>query len=787
MGRVRRERIYRNFAGGLNTEFGKLSFPENALTAALNVVLKKDGALGVRDGVALTGSEGYDVGTFSTDWLPMSSYVWHSAAGTDVDLLVVGINNYNSTGPLLLFFSIDGTNTFANYVGELSLSEIWTGDTSSTPIQMTEVGNVLVAAGDNIAFPAYILYKGGVIIPWQDVDAAAPDDSTPGSFLIALQYRDFADASTSADGLRPISLTDSHKYDLWNRGWPSEDVAISGSGTAAFNDKDGDAIEHFRLFNGSGGYWKFERRFNRFTGETRYVRVWVPFAGGSYPSKGDPYLGGSKSTYGRLDYRLYKNLPYPIGSVPKGKFIISAASNDRSDASGIEGIPGTFSAAARFTVVAGFAGRAWYAGSTEQSQANSVFYSQIVVGEDYAALGKCYQANDPTDPDVNDVLDTDGGVVTIDGAGRILQLIPFSNSMVVLATNGVWEIGSGEEGFKPATLRVRKLSSSGAMSKTCGVLAETAVVYLAKGGIFAVQADPTLGTLSAANISENTIQTFYRQNIPDAAKLLARAVYDDYNRLVYWLYPDNDISDSYYNAALVLDTRLSAFYPLSFEITEDSPKMMDMFMSPPVGVSTFQEEVTVDGVVVTVDDVAVYTVESQGSTGFSDVLFMCLDTTTGELLQAAMIDRDKADWGTEQYSAYAETGDDIVEDPSRMKDVASMTAWFTITEDEVVDIGGGHVDFAHKSKCRFRAKWEWTDTATANRWSTQDNIYQLPVNYTPSGVETEDVFDYSYSVATVKRAVNGSGRALRMRFENYPGYGFELIGVAIAFTVEEIN
>lgn len=785
MGRVRRERIYRNFAGGLNTEFGKLSFPENALTAALNVVLRKDGALGVRDGISLTDGTGHAVGTFSTDWLPMSSYVWNSAAGTEVDLLVIGINNYNSTGPLLLFFSIDGTSTFSNYVGELSLAPVWTGDTSTTPLQMAEVGNVLVVAGDHLGSPVYVLYKDNIIVPWQSsTDETSTDAAQLGSYLIRISYRDFSDASTTTDALRPEVLSAAHKYDLWNRGWPDSPVDISGAG-APFADGTQDAIEYFKVYMATAGTSFFNYfRVDDVGGTIGRVES-AP--GGRYPSKADPYLGGSKSTYGRLDYRLYKNLPSPIGSVPKGKFIISAVTNDRAVASGIDGIPGRFTTPARFTVTAGFAGRAWYSGSTEQSQANSVFYSQIVVGEDYPALSKCYQANDPTDPDVNEVLDTDGGVVTINGAGRILQLIPFSNSMVVLATNGVWEIGSGEDGFKPTSIRIRKLSSSGAMSKTCGVLAESAVVYLSRSGIYAVQADPTLGTLSASNISENTIQTFYRQNIPEESKQLARAGYDSYNRLVYWLYPDNNISPRYYNAALVLDTRLSAFYPLSFEITTDSPKIMDMFMSPPIGVSTFQEEVTVDAVVVTVDDDPVYTLESQTSTGFSDVLFTCVDTTSGQLVQAAMIDRDKRDWGTETYSAYAETGDDIVEDPSRMKDVANMTAWFTITEDEVVDLGGGSVDFAHKSKCRFRAKWEWTDTASANRWSTQDNIYQLPVNYTPSGVETEDEFDYSYSVATVQRAVNGAGRALRMRFENYPGYGFELIGVAVAFTIEEIN
>lgn len=786
MGRVRRERIYRNFAGGLNTEFGKLSFPQNALTAALNIVLKKDGTMAVRDGIDVTSQDGYDLSTFSSSWFPFTTYVWRSAAGGSADLLVVGITNYTGTGPMLLFFSVDGTSTFSNYVGQLSLADMSSGVYDDEPMQMAAVGNVLVVAGSCLVLPVYVVYRDNQILSFYDRDESQPAELERGSYMVRLRVRDFSDASSTIEDERPDALTDAHKYDLWNRGWPSKEVDISGEGSPLWGNTTGDPIEFFAQYQTlSTVKWKRIPKLIR----RQYARELIADSGVSYPSKSDPYLGGSRSAYGRFDLRLYKNLQDPIGSVPTGHFIVDAPTYDRAVASGIEGLSLAFSTPARYRVVAGFAGRAWYAGSTEQSQAATVFYSQVVVGEKYDSLAKCHQENDPTDPDINDVLATDGGTVEIDGAGRIMQMIPYSNSLVVLATNGVWEITGGESGFRPTDARVRKLSSDGVISSTAGILAESAVVYWARGGIYAVQADPTLGTLSAQNISENTIQTFYKSSIPAATKSLAKAAYDDYNRLIYWLYSDNDVSTQYYNKVLVLDLRLNAFYPLDFAVSSTTPKILGAFLSPPRGTSTYQGVVTVDDEVVTVDGEDVYVIEQQDSTGFSDMLFACLDDNT--LLQAAMINRNKQDWeefgeGT-TYSAYGETGDDIVDDPSRMKEAVNMTAWFTITEDEVEDTGGGVLDFAHQSKCKLRVKWEWTESASGNRWHTQDNIYQLPVNYTPSGPESSEDFDYSYSVATINRSINGSGRAVRMRFENYPGYGFELLGVAIAFTVEEIN
>lgn len=788
MGRLRRERIYRNFSGGLNTEFGKLSFPENALTDALNVVLSKDGALSVRDGLDLTSADYYDIGSFSH---PITAYVWRSAGGTDTDLLVLGVTNSGSSGPKLFFFSVDGSSTPANYVGELDLAEYTSGVYDGEPMQLAAVGSVLIAIGDCLSYPVYVVYRDDQILGLYDRDESQPTELQRGSYYIRMRVRDFADASSTIVDERPTELTSAHKYDLWNRGWPSKGVAISGFRQLWSSQDSADPIEYFARYmqaTDTGIQWtRIPRGFRK-----DYFRTIRSTLEKMYPSKSDPYLGGSRSAYGRLDYRLYTNLKDPIGSVARGHFIVDAATYDRSAASGIEDLTGAFSTPARYRCVAGFAGRAWYAGSTEQSQAATVFYSQILSGEQYDNLAKCHQENDPTDPDINDVLATDGGTIEVEGAGRIMQLVPYSSSIVVLATNGVWEISGGaESGFTPTAVRVRKLSSDGVVSSTAGVLADSAVVYFARGGIYAVQADPTLGTLTASNISENTIQSFYKSSIPQESKPLARAVYDDYNRLVYWLYSDNDRSEYYYNKALVLDLRLNAFYPLEFSLSAATPAVVGAYLSPPQGVSTYQESVTVDGEDVTVDAETVYVVSQQLSTGFSDILFLALDPATNRIYQAAMVNRDPVDWAQYTdgvtYRAYAETGDDVVEDPSRLKDAVNMTAWFEITEDAVEEDDSGNLEFAHQSKCKFYAKWEWSDSAAGGQWHSQDNIYRLPVNYVPAGPTSPENFSLGYSVATVNRSINGAGRAVRFRFESYPGYGFKLLGLAVAFTIEEIN
>lgn len=761
MARSRVEKVYRNFAAGLITEASSLSFPENALHDALNMELTKEGHVVRRRGLEFEA--GYQLSPIGFPTLPKSTliYLWENADGSGNDYAVVGIDH------TLLYFNASTSQPSQNFIGYTTLPFPAAGSS------ITGISKYLVIARDG-GLPVYV----------------GSDDlltTTP----ITLLERDFGDASPFRDNESPTAATAEYLYDMWNRGW-----------------------YHRNMYgrNASGGLiskWPVLPRY--------YTDV------GRWPSKAIPFrVGFSGSPRPSWSSFMYKDGPeaYYTGSSPKGHFLLSAHTHDRAGidmedgftvlgrAKGllesyrvfynsptdesISGEDGLYPHSPVYpTCVATYSGRVWYGGFGSPSQ-NSVYYSQLIL-RDPTRLGKCYQENDPTNPEANEVLDTDGGHIAVEGMGKLVAMVPLGNSLVLLATNGVWGISGGDSPFSPTNVMVSKISSVGALSEDSVISVGNQVLYMSRAGIEVVAADQALGTLSSANITEQTIQSYYVE-IPGPAKRAAKAVYDEYNKRVMWLYRREDeytesTETGLYNSALVLDLRLGAFVPMSYTM---GPYICGAVLGPASATTTYEEQVTVDGEVVTVDGEDVTISSTYQSQGFSGLKFVTIVPDEGQyrVTFSETSNRNMVDWATyndgqgADYVAYAEAGEDNLGDASRSKDVPKLHLWFKITEDGVAMDGDGNLDFAHKSSCHLTAKWEWTDTDTANRWHKVGEVYRLPATYTPSGVETGDDFDYSYTVATNSTSIYGSGRSLRLRFTAQPGKDMQILGYSITYTVE---
>src|SRR6476469_6494158 len=137
---------------------------------------------------------------------------------------------------------------------------------------------------------------------------------------------------------------------------------------------------------------------------------------------------------------------------PRGHFILNAFRKNRSAASGVPGLR-LEEIKTRANSVCFFSGRAWWAGPS------TVYYSQII--DHRSKIGLCYQEADPTSEDISDLIASDGGVVPIPEAQNICRLIPFSNGVVVFASNGVWFISGGDSAFSATGVSLSKVSSVG--------------------------------------------------------------------------------------------------------------------------------------------------------------------------------------------------------------------------------------------------------------------------------------------------------------------------------------
>jgi len=189
----------------------------------------------------------------------------------------------------------------------------------------------------------------------------------------------------------------------------------------------------------------------------------------------------------------------------------------------------------------------------------TLFISQVV--EIDAQYGKCYQVADPTSEKISDLVPTDGLVLRIPEAGTIHKMIPYSNSLIIYAANGVWELGPGSSGYFSATsYSIRKISDVKVVNGQAVVDAEGIPVFWASSGVFAIIQDTNTGFLTVRSISQGVIDVFF-SNIGETARRTATADFDPVNKRIIWIYTKDNESH-----ALLYDMKFQAFTPWRFEV-----------------------------------------------------------------------------------------------------------------------------------------------------------------------------------------------------------------------------
>lgn len=453
---------------------------------------------------------------------------------------------------------------------------------------------------------------------------------------------------------------------------------------------------------------------------------------------------------GDLDKVYFGNTP-----APKGHFILNAFDRDRDAVSGLTGITDDRDYdSSRPSTVDSFAGRVWFSGTTSQDSGGNIYYSQIIT--DTAKAGRCYQEQDPTAETFNQLLDTDGGVIKIPEVGTVIKLNEVGSGIAVLASNGVWHIAAGSQGFTPSSFIVNKISDLGATSRTSVVEAEGAVYFARRDGIQAIARNEFGVQLN--NITDNKIKTLIN-NLSDAAIEYMYGEYDSIEKKIYWLYNDSDSYDGLtfrykYNRMLVFDLRLQAFLTYTIgELGADSPHISGM-----VKVSNGVKFVTF--------------VPNTGSTSYQVTFTDFKDTNF-------------RDWATEDSgdgidaAAYAVVGYETLGDPSKIKQAHVLTymnftgTGFTTEGSDIVPVGD--------SSCLMRAEWDWATSSAANKYSSQQQIYR-PRLYIPA--DASDPYDYGELLVTAKTRIRGRGRALSLRFDSEEDKDLQLVGWTTSFTAK---
>jgi hypothetical protein len=729
-------KVYNTFVGGLVTEATPLSFPENAVLAESNCVFDKQGDIRRRLGMDYEATY-----TLTAESQPEA--VWEDKA--------VGVFQWEEVaGDGNRTFSVVQINDTLHFY-DLTTQPIsaqkksFTTDLSafSAPAA-TDVGSewVDVASGKGYLFvtskklkPFYIKYD--------------PDLDSITNTEIGIQVRDFdgVDDSLGIDE-EIVSLSNEHSYNLKNQGWVSPGGSVADPVATYFTSQS--------KYPGNNKQW------------------WV-----------------AKNATDDFDPDELTKIFFGNTRAPRGHFILDPFNKDRTTVSGVASIT-TELEDNRPEAVAFFAGRACYGGPPQSSLAGRVYFSQIIEGD--SNIGRCYQEADPTSEEISDLVDTDGGVIIIPEAGNIVALRVTGESLLVFADNGVWAI-SGSAGFSPTDYSVTHIGDAGIIGKHSIVDVQGTPIWWSDRGVFSIGRNEVTDRIEAKSLSEQSIQSYYEDTIPNISKEYTQAVYDPISKKVYWAWNGAGNETSYrfkYDNFLIFDTNIGGFYTYAISsLAVDSPYIFGLFTLPTVARAT--ETVNV------VEDATGYNVV-ENSTGYNVVstatvlrsfpatlmaIVAVPQATTSEWTFGTFNNTDFLDWETADgtgvdYSSYFTTGYLLEGNVTNNKTAPHILVYSKRTETGYVSDGAGGYNTVNPGSCFMQARWDFADHGNSGKYGRKAQVYRLlkPYDNTPALD-----YDDGKPVVITRNKVRGKGRALHLHFSSEQGKDFNVYGWAVQSAV----
>lgn len=374
---------------------------------------------------------------------------------------------------------------------------------------------------------------------------------------------------------------------------------------------------------------------------------------------------------------------------------------------------------------------------------STVLFSQVLISDKDA--GRCYQNNDPTSEDIPDLLDTDGGVITLEESIRIKALKAFKSGVLVFTTNGVWYIYNPDGGFKATAFNIAKVSERGIESERSIVEAEGAVFYFSNNAIIRIVASE-FDVLQSEDVSSPRIRAYFLANFAGKG---SQGVYDSANKQVVWWNPDEEPE------GLVYDLEVNAFYPQKLYSTL-SKIGRPFTINNAVFYPSWRQDVENDRI-------------QYGPCQFTDEDFQDL----GADIEAFLIS------GYETLGKF-----------SNSKRANVLKVFFDKTETQITGYADGVYTYDSPSSCLFQARWDFDSSNNANKWygdlsgdgltGRSVQLYQpLQRGFIP------DSFPYTFntgeSVITNKIRVRGSGDAVQFVFKAEPQKDMKLLGYSVSY------
>ncbi len=696
--------VQNTFIKGLITEAGPLNFPENACTATSNCVFTNLGTVHRRLGFDY--ERNYDSHTQDFAGNATITYLWRNAAEEgDVSFAV------SQVGDILHFFRVNSRSALSE--GKHAF-EVDLADYSSTGLSVKTLECQFSTGG------------GKLIVTGQRLDTFAVsysfDTDTFTVIPINIQIRD-----TKGDPL------DTSAFDLRNAG----------------NFADIPAVKLYNLYNQG---WT-----------TELLTRWdLEHVAAEMPSNADvPWYFKDASDV--IDFTAVSEQIIGNSPAPRGHYIYNIYNVIRNNL--VAGATNEQILPNRVTTSAYFAGRIFYGGLYAEGHTSRIWFSQIIENDNKQQYGRCYQTNDPTSEKLFDLLPSDGGTIDIFEAGTVLKMLPMGNALVVWCTNGIWAItGSQGTGFTATDYSIVKIANTKLVSAASFVEADGVPYWWNTEGIYTLQ--QTEGSLKLVCITDNTIKTYYRDEIPNDSKHLARGVYDEGNRRLIWLFRTANVeqfSDKYvFDHCLVLNMITGAFYPWHIGSDEAVRLHGAVCVSGVGGVFEEVDVVATDEFAVTsevyrsLDEVIIFQARSDT---IATIVKYLVSQPNGLMTFAEVRSDTYTDWegsgSPTDYYSYFVSGYAVRGEGARKHQTNYVHVFSEAEED---------------SAYRIHGRWNYANSGNSGKWSTSQ-IYTIPAGN----------FDYERR----RPKIRGHGYACQLMIDNYGHNPFYISGWTVAETANK--
>lgn len=697
----RASKTYNPLTGGLYSDSSPFTYPEGSTSDELNCTVTHQGGRTIRQGLSQEpGGVWYPMDIGYTNRV-ISVGSWDNVAEQGGTSFVVV-----QTGNILHFYESNKPSISSNkkwFTLDLNAHKIPTVTSIEERCEFSDNNGVLFVACNHIN-TIYIVYN--------------PNTDSISATEVVIKMRDLEGIPNDYEpDFEPDVLTDEHKYNLKNNGW-----IRSTRGNAFLNNPSRDPIIHYN---------------NR-------IGVYPPLSKQWWTTQ-DPLAD---------DWMTTKRLAqFPTGNswAPKGHYILDAFNQDRAGVSEIPSIPTTV-INKRPRTITSFAGRMWY------SEGDKIYFSQII-RRDLFRAGWCYQEADPTAKDINALVDTDGGVVSILEAETIMRLKPYGRSLFVFASNGCWEItGSVGQGFKPTDYSIRQIATYTTVGPEV-VDCRDGLHWITNEGIQVIQLNGKVDQYVVTPLTENRLTTFYT-DIPN--KETMAGAYDYLDKKAYWLYSTyqgevegpNTLTPRYkYDSLLVFSNQFKGFYP--WKINPGGTTWIGGIIPQATKIGITSIDIVLDGFGAPVLDGSNETVYIESDRAFDTqtvVKFLLVRELNNsfDLSFGYFYDSSLKDFTFNDYNAYIESGFIIEGAVENWKQMPYI--YFFFKQDQ------------YNSDCLFRTKWNSANSEDVVSWSKPYSVYNNPGQF--------------FDMAVSRHRVRGKGRVMKIRLDKSMNTNFTLWAMA---------